>query len=697
VLVPMLLCIALAGAYVVVVKPTVPVETDIFIDTQGLVAEKPDLVQQISAQSPDSSILESQIYVIQSSEILDDVVDKLDLAKDPFLYKGPVTNKELARAAVVASLQKHLTVERAGQSFILNMTVKHSNPVQGALIANTIASVYLKKVHEARSDASNRASGAFEQQAQTLASRLRKAEEELEKFKAEHSLVSTGQQGLIIDQQVQGVNTQLLAARSDLGAKRANYEQALSLTVGSVQDGAIPEALASTALGTMRARYAELRARTNELATSLGANHPQMRAARSQLDGMRQSIEQEVTRIRLSLKSALERSQANVKTLEDRLNQLTKSSLDTSEAGIKARELQSEVDTLRALYKAFLSRSEELGQRDTVNVNNSRIISKAVAVGASSKLAQIMILIAATLFGFAAGCGVAVLREMLGRTFARPAAAVEAEPVAIAREGEEEPAAVVKADEAEPEAVEAISNASPEQFEQKHETVFRPNLHEDHEPEHLPRSEKTAIVAEPLVTHVPSPAKTLPSVKFANARPKPHSGKTSVMGVSQTVDRILRMSRSEYPSTIILLSPGNDNPGRDLSRDLADALYHQQKDVYFSTGEGAEFGERSRAADVPLGNVLKFQRLSPLAPRSGAQPAPTFRNFADRHRKADYVIIDARGGEARFHVEELLSQANGIVVLASASDDPKAIDGLLDALAPFKDRMLGTILFEQVA
>jgi polysaccharide biosynthesis transport protein len=647
VLVPTLVVIALAAAYVVAVKPTIPVEADIFIDTQGLVAEKPDLVPQIAAQNQDSSILESQVYVIQSSEILNDVVDKLDLTKDAFLYKGPVINKELARAATVAALQKHLTIERAGQSFILNLTIKHRDPVQGALIANTIASVYLKKVHEARSDASNRASGAFEQQAQTLASRVRKAEEELEKFKAAHDLVSTGQQGLVIDQQVEGVNKQLLTARVDLGARRASYEQAQSLTVGSVKDGAIPEALASTALGSMRARYADLQANLNELSSSLGANHPQMRAARSQLDGMRQSIEQELARIRQSLKSGLERSEASVKTLEDRLNQLTKSSLDTSEAGIKARELQSEVDTLRALYKAFLSRSEELGQRDTVNINNSRIISKAVAVAASSKLAQIMILIAAALFGFAAGCGVAVLREMLGRAFARPAKAVE-------------PAAAV---EAKPEAVADMPEPAP---------------------------------AIPVIAHMPSMRRAATAVKFANAKPRPDTSRVDLTGVSKTVDRILDMSPSDAPSTIVLLSPDNDNPGRDLSRDLADALYHQQKDVYFSTGEGAELGERAIASDLPLGTVLKFQRLSPIVPRAAGQAAPTFRNFSSRHRKADYVIIDARGQEARRHVEELLAQASGILVLASEGDDRK-VEGFLSTLAPFRDRMLGTIVFEPAA
>jgi uncharacterized protein involved in exopolysaccharide biosynthesis len=651
VLVPMLAVVALAGAYVAVVKPTIPVEADILIDTQGLVAEKTDLVPQIAAQSQDSSILESQIYVMQSSEILSDVVDKLDLTSDPFLYKGPLTNKDAARAATVAALQKHLSIERAGQSFILNLTFKHRDAVQGAAIANTIAAVYLKKVHEARNDASNRASGAFELQAQTLASRVRKAEQELEKFKAAHDLVSTGQQGLVIDQQVAGVNTQLLAARADLGVKRSSYEQARSLTVGSVQDGAIPEALASTALGTMRARYADMAASANELATSLGANHPQMRAARSQLDGMRQSIEQELNRIRQSLKSGVERSEGNVKALEDRLDSLTRSSLDTSEAGIKARELQSEVDTLRALYKAFLSRSEELGQRDTVNINNSRIISKAVAVTSSSKIAQVMILIAASLFGFALGCGVAILREMAGRLFKRPA-----------RQDAE---------------IAALAETDP--------VLPDPAVHPVGEP-----------LAAPVIAPMPV-SRPAPSVRFANMRVPADTGRMNLAGVSMTIDRILSLPSGGTPSTIVLVSPGNDNPGRNVSRELADALYRRHKDVFFSAGESADRDDPAVTAGLPLGDVLSFRRLSPPTGPAGTERGPTFRNFANRRRHADYVIIDGRGHEAQRYLDELLAQADGILVLASDGDAAQSVDGLMQALAPFKDRMLGTILFDRAA
>lgn len=611
VLVPMLAFIGLAAAYVVVVKPTVPVTAEIFLDTQGLVAEQSDLVPQIAAQNQDSAILESQIYVMQSSEILSDVVDKLDLTNDPFLYRGKLP-KDLAKAATIAAVQKHLTIERAGQSFILEMTFKHVDPAKGAEIANTIASVYLKKIHEARSDASNRASGAFEMQATALAARVRKAETELEAFKASHDLVSTGQQGgLVIDQQVEGVNKQLIAARTDLGIKRASYEQARSLTAGSVMDGAIPEALASTALGSMRARYADLVANMNQLSSALGANHPQMKAAGSQVAAMRQSIEQEIARIRQSLQGGMERSEASVKSLENRLTELTKSSLDTSEAGIKARELQSEVDTLRALYKAFLSRSQELGQRDTVNINNSRIISKAIGVGSSSMLAKLMIVIAATLFGIAAGSGLAVLRELVGRMLTRPAA---------------------------------------EGVDVEDET----------------KATRLAAANQPRVA--------------------------PMRGVSNAVDKLLEMHRPSETSTIILLSPDNDNSSPNILPQIANALYRHSKDVLYSSGEGAGISDRNESADAVLGDILKFIRLSPTPSRVTDRSGPTFRNFAHRHKKADYVIIDARGDAAKRYLTELLAEANGILVLADDRNGQKKIDSFVKSLDPFKDRMLGTLI-----
>jgi uncharacterized protein involved in exopolysaccharide biosynthesis len=634
-----LVCTGLAAGFVVLRKPVFTATTDILIDPQGLSARPPDPTTA-SASNQEAATLESQIYIVQSREVLNPVVDALNLTSDRFLNPAGLKDKELATVAVVAALQKNMTIQREGQSFVLSLTVKHRDMTLAAKIANTVADIYLDRLHAARADASTRASGAFELQAQDLADKLRRAEEELEKFKAANNLVSTGpQQNLVIDQQVEGVNRQLIAARADLELKRANYEQVKRLTVGSIEAGGIPEALASTALSAMRGRYADLVARTDQLSATLGSSHPQMQSARSQVAGLRQEMEDELARIRQSMKGAMERADANAAALDRRLNALTVSSLDTSESGIKARALQSQVDALRALYKTLLTRASELGQRETVNINNSRIISKAVPGGGAGFLLKLIIMAAGAMFGIALGSGLAVLREIVARMMSRH-------------------------DGAAPDAV--------------------PGGNREVAPSVLPPPREL-----PVIAHIPaslaSPRRfSLSGRKFVESG---DAERRTQIGLSRTVDTLLRHSVEDRPSTIVLISPDDDNAGGRILPDVAGALNRLDKEVLFSGGES---GRDASATEAPLGDKLKFNRLPRGAQRRARGAAPTFSNFAGQRRKADFIIIDANGEEARHHLAELLERASGILLIARDGDEGH-LGELVDSLSPWRDRMLGTI------
>jgi hypothetical protein len=116
-------------------------------------------------------------------------------------------------------------------------------------------------------------------------------------------------------------------------------------------------------------------------------------------------------------------------------------------------------------------------------------------------------------------------------------------------------------------------------------------------------------------------------------------------------------------------------------------LNRLDKEVLFSGGEG---GRDASAAEAPLGDKLKFNRLSRAAARRVRGAAPTFSNFAGQRRKADFIIIDANGEEARHHLAELLERASGILLFAREGDEGH-LGELVDSLSPWRDRMLGTI------
>lgn len=408
----------LALLYALNLKPVYVSSTQILLDPRGLSATSSDSRQPTAAVQSDPASLDSQIYVVLSSAVLGEVVNRLDLTKDPYLYAGKpssAVSPAEVMAATIGGLVRHVKVEREGQSFIMSITVEHRIAKTAADIANMIATVYLKQVDEARSDAARRASAAFQAQASELRDRVLKAERAVEEFRSANGLASTGVTGLVIDQQLAGLNQQLIAARGAEEQQQAIYQQTRNLTVAAVENGNIPEAVQSTTVGLLRDRYVQLQDRQAEASANLGSNHPQLKAINSQVASMRQAIQQELDRVRQSMKLSYDRAVANRKALETQLQSLTKTSFDSGARQITLRQLESEAEAIRTIYKAFLNRAEELSQEQTISINNSRVITEAVATAKSVTTLKVMILAAAILFGLAFGSTLAVVMELLSR------------------------------------------------------------------------------------------------------------------------------------------------------------------------------------------------------------------------------------------------------------------------------------------
>lgn len=652
----MAICVIAALLYVLQLKPIYSSSTELLLDPQGLLAESSDSSQSGPASAVDQSSLDSQIFVVQSSTILDEVIEKLDLLEDPF-FGAPVIGDKLSRAdalaSVAAGLKANMKVERAGQSFIMTITVDHANSRKAADIANAIATVYLKQVDVARSEAAKRASNAFQVQASELRDRVLKTELAVEKFKSDNGLASTGDKGLVIDQQLQGINDQLIEARGVEEQQQTIYEQTKKLTMAAVEAGAIPEALQSTSIGLLRDRYVQLLDRQTQMSTSLGSNHPQLKAIRSQVSNMQQAIQQELDRVRQAMQTNYERAAANTKALSERLENMTRTSFDSSAAQIKMRQLESEAEAVRTIYKAFLSRAEELSQQQTISINNSRVITGAVASPKSLTTLKLLILMAAGLFGTALGSGLAVLRELLGgrRT-------VEKQP---------DQRAALPTLATVPSRMEPVSKGLP-----RLPKLFGRD-----------RADETSL---------------------AERREKAIAGVAGLL-----FDALDHDSRA----IVAFVSNGPIREAADVIADIVQSLVDHGRDVYYAPGDLREstIGRNPRSArpslslalaqeetlDVPLSDVLKYDQLIARAPQaqtpSGSRP--TYSRFVSRgsDHLAGFVVINACGTRAAGHLNELLPQCDAIILLteAGAASGPQT-GGIATMLEPWRDRMLGRIV-----
>ncbi|MGG7519290.1 GumC family protein [Allorhizobium undicola] len=669
-----LLCLGAALLFAATLKPSFSSYTQILLDPKALSADTADN-RAVAASQPDPASIDSQIYVVQSSAVLGEVIRDLDLTRDPALYKpkpGAAATDEEVMAATMAGLLKRMKVERQGQSLIMAITVDHPVAQSAATIANRIAAIYLKQVDEARNDAARRASNAFQAQASELRDRVLKAEMAVEQFKSDNGLASTADKGLVIDQQLAGLNDQLIAARGAEEQQRAIYEQTRNLTLQAIEAGAIPEAVQSTSIGLLRDRYVQLLDRQAEATTNLGANHPQLRAINSQVASMRTALQQELDRVRQSMKANFDRASANTKALSDRLDSLTRSSFDSGEKQIKLRQLESEADAVRTIYKAFLNRAEELGQQQTTAINNSRVITEAVPTPKSVTVLRLMIVLAALLFGLALGSVLAVLRELAS-------AGRQPQPDIVFTQP---------------------SSAAPGNDISRLTARIIPVLADARTPPTSARS-RFGWLLRPLSSRTGDEAASL------------QDSEARMRHASATISRFLLDCAQESPRlTIVFLASGRPAMTASFIGDVIQRLTDREHSLLYAAGHFASRTYRGRHPALaeaqaepgqdapPLSGLLKYERFGPARiPPGEMDGRPSFARYLARNGvglDADFILVNACGTEAETCLAELAPQADLILLLTDDESEAPLAD-MQARLGSATDRLMGRILLDSSA
>ncbi len=642
-------CALLGMAFVLTQKPFYRSTAEIFVDIGAGPVVGTDTGGSLNVQQ----VIGSQVYLIQSRDVLHQVVTKLNLTSDPYFNHRGLLSRLLGGAkadaatvdGVINALLENLSVARNGDSFVFTITVKHGNSEMAAKIANAIAESYLAVADKARLDVSLKTTRTIAEQAEELRQRALDAQKAVEDFRAENGMISTGDQGLITDQQLAGLNQQLLTARQQVEQLKTAYEQARQLNVSNVEAGAIPETLNSGALSGLRSRYSQALDRQAELAANLGNDHPQMRAIRSQIASIRNAIEIELERIRQLSANTYERSRANLASLEKRFDEQAASTKDSGKLRFQLVQLTSEAQAIDAVYKAFLTRAEELSRQQDLGNGNSRVISEAVPSDKAVQAPKLLVLIAAILFGAAAGAALAVLRELLGGTR-------RIERSLIARTG----APML--------AVMAGSKPSP-------------------------------------ASRLDRLARRMPFARPAAPEALPHEA--GIRRLGQLLEAEFGTTR---PATIAFLSP--DGSGRDeVAAAVARELHLAGEVVLFCGGElrrrdhlaarpSASVKIRLDAAaprDHALQDILHFERIGSGGLRRIAALGSSRVSTAPRSEPVDFAVVDCSGTPAETVIPTVLKHADAVIIVSTVgASGGDALDTLMAEIGPWRDKILGNVL-----
>lgn len=345
------------------------------------------------------TIIDSQARVLRSGTILGAVVDRLNLAADSefgaastltgldFLFNDSQPGSDADRDQAVRNLSDAIDVERATGTSIITISARSSDPDKSALIANTMAELFVEEAGSGSSLAERRRA-------------VEEAERAVETYKREHELVDA-QGRLITDDEIVRLGEYLTAARNrtvELNARAASTRDA---NVDSIVTGSLPEQFSSSTLADLRSRHAALKQQLDRVSVKLGPRHPERLAAQAELEGARQEIANELRRVSGALQTELKRAVEQEQQLASQLAQMKVRQGDIGEEMVALRELEREATARREAYEQILREAQD--SNGSSRPSGTSIVSAAVPPSTASGASMTTLALAGGGAGLLAG------------------------------------------------------------------------------------------------------------------------------------------------------------------------------------------------------------------------------------------------------------------------------------------------------
>lgn len=390
---------------------------------KNTIADASAVLSQLQPELP-ATIL-NQIQILQSRELAQNVIAALGLADDPEFngtmpapglagifdprnWDGaatPVTDPD----KLADALLKHLWFDANGGSSAITVNASSRDPKKAARIANAVVKAYVDDQVGGRQAATSKTTEWLQARTNDLGAQLQAKNEEIQRFKAAHGLADAGPAGSLADQQMLGISTQILQARSDLSQKLAQQQ---SLT--GTDPASASTVQASPLITQLRTQLATIQQQEADLLTRYGPMHPKLVELQASRRDLEQKITQEVNRIAGSVNGEVSTARDHLQSLDHSLQQAEQLSANQALARTQVTAMEASAASIRAAYDAYETRLHQAQDQDATLTPESRVLSMAAVPDTPSAPKRKLIVLASLPLGLMLGVLAALLMEKFG-------------------------------------------------------------------------------------------------------------------------------------------------------------------------------------------------------------------------------------------------------------------------------------------
>lgn len=377
-----------------------------------------DLEGVIGGLSNDNAVLNTEVEVLRSRELIGKVVDQLDLVSDPEfnatlsaptlmsqvrsfareLFRGAplpdvsdsAEQERRIRDAVITEVAEHIWASNLAQSLVFRISVRTTDGTKSARMADALADAYILNQIEVKFDATEQATSWLTERVADLQVTLEDAENAVKGFRAGTELINAD--GL------QALEVQLKTLRDRIrDTEDQSAEDMAQLTALEAAD--TPEAQAQITGDAVLLRLL-----------------PQIDTRPAN----RTTFDQRFETLRVRAENTTLRNSAQLESLTVSVTELEGQRERQSADLILLQQLEREAEASRLLYEYFLNRLKETSAQQGIQQADSRILSRAVVPYYPSEPRKSLILLVSGFLGLLLGSALLFLREFSSSTVRVP-------------------------------------------------------------------------------------------------------------------------------------------------------------------------------------------------------------------------------------------------------------------------------------
>lgn len=362
--------------------------------------------------------LGTQIDIIKSHRVALTVVRALKLADSPQAraqFQEATGGQGSLEDWLADFVGAGVDAEPGRESAVITITYQGADPKFATVMANQFAKAYIDTTLALRVEPAKQTALFFDEQAKSLRENLEKAQARLSEYQRGKGFTAIDERLDVESARLSELSAQYTTTQAMSADASSRQRQLMEFLARGASPESLPDVLANPLLQNLKGQLMATEAKLQQVASQLGANHPEVSRLDADIKSQRQKLKDEIASVAAGIGNAAKIAKQRERDLQDAVAAQKARLLRLNEGRDELNVLIRDVEQAQKAYDVATQRFTQTNIEGQANQTNVLLLNEAVEPTKPSWPRRTLNLALAIGLGLFLGVNFAFLRELFDR------------------------------------------------------------------------------------------------------------------------------------------------------------------------------------------------------------------------------------------------------------------------------------------